>query len=128
MKIKVSVDPDGAKDRGMNLVLAPWRVRSATGPVPTIEPGVIDGPASAVVVVGDSSVVVVDASSVIAVETSSVEVVPASVIEDVKVSVAEAEITVSVVEVGDSAETTGVSVTAVDTAVADDSALEVTTD
>jgi hypothetical protein len=81
-----------------------------------------------VVVVGVCSVVVVDASSVVTVETSSVEVVPASVMEDVKVSIDEEEITVSVAEVRDSTETTEVSVTAVDTALADDSTLEVRTD
>lgn len=50
LKIKVWVEPDDAKDRGTNREPSPFRVWPATGPVPTIDPGVTDGPASVVVV------------------------------------------------------------------------------
>jgi len=40
VKIRVWVESDGVKDRGIKRESVPWRVRPATGPVPTREPGV----------------------------------------------------------------------------------------
>ena len=66
------------KDNETNREPSPFRVWSATGPIPTIDPGVADGPAWVVVV--ESSSVVVEASSIVVVEASPMVVTSASVV------------------------------------------------
>jgi hypothetical protein len=88
----------------------------ATGPVPTIEPGVATGPVDEETVVEASAVVVADGASVTEVERISVVVV-ASVEPDAEVSV-DSRLTVSVVE------RPSVSVRVVEAEVADDSMLK----
>lgn len=142
LKIKVWVESDGVKDSGTNREPSPLRVWSATGPVPTMDPGVADGPAS-VVVVEASSVVVeaspvvvtsasalvvaIEVSSVVTVERSPVEVVSARAVEDVKVSI-NLELVVLVVDTRDSVKETSTDSVDVARSDVDDSTLEVTSD